>query len=293
MTTSPAAKIPDSLGDMPFNVTDLIRRPAIRSEIVPVSPAVAAEWLVRNDHNRRVRAAVVRQYARDMRAGRWLMTGEAIKFSADGRLIDGQHRLYAVLDAATTVDMLVITGLTDESQDVMDTGSKRGAADMLTLGGYTNASLLAAATKWIILHDEDRLYTDRANRSVTHADVRDYIRRNPELEDVVSLAGSVKSRIDLQPAILAAALWIITRADREEAAEFLSRWADGIDLSAGSPILALRNRLRQIKKNRTRVEPEALLSLTVRAWNAWRDGRTLAALPTHKAGAQIRCPKAR
>lgn len=279
--------------DLPFNVTDLIRRPRITAELMSVTPAIAREWLSRNDHNRTVRPGVRRQYARDMAAGRWQVTGEPIKFSADGRLLDGQHRLLAVVDSDATVEMLIITGLADEAQDVMDTGSRRLASDMLTLSGHTNSMLLAAAVKWIVLFDEDRLYTDRAARIVTHSDIREYVEANPQVAEVATVTNGIRRHIDLQPAILAASFWIIRRVDYDDANEFMGRLADGIGLTAGSPIIALRNRLRQIKQNKTRVEPEALLSLVIRAWNAWRTGRELASLPTHKAGTQIRCPQPR
>lgn len=276
--------------DLPFNVTDL--RPQVDAQLVTVTPEIAEGWLARNTHNRRIRPKVVAQYARDMAAGNWQVTGEAIKFAHDGRLLDGQHRLHAVVDSGRAVTMLVITGIDNAAQDVMDTGSRRLAADMLTLGGHSNAALLAASTKWAALYAEGRLYSDRATRDVTHANIRDFIAIYPDIEEAVTFASSLRKHIDLQPAILGASVWIIRQIDAEAADEFFCRLADGIGLPAGSPILALRNRLRQIKKNRTRVEPEVFLSLVIRAWNAWRAGRSLSNLPTHTGGKAIRAPKA-
>ena len=62
------------------------------------------------------------QYAADMKAGRWQLNGEAIKFDKNGHLLNGQHRLHAVVRADTTIQMLVISGLDPETRTTMDSG---------------------------------------------------------------------------------------------------------------------------------------------------------------------------
>ena len=68
-----------------------------------VTAEVAAAWLGANTRNRGLRHARIDQYAEDMKAGRWHPTGETIKFSVSGRLLDGQHgahRNIVLLNAA-------------------------------------------------------------------------------------------------------------------------------------------------------------------------------------------------
>ncbi len=60
------------------NVLPLILKPS--ASVVMVDPETARRWLGRNTHNRRIRLRVVAAYARDMSAGNWHITGEAIKF---------------------------------------------------------------------------------------------------------------------------------------------------------------------------------------------------------------------
>lgn len=62
---------------------------------VPIDPATAERWLKANKRNRKLRRGPVLAYARDMAAGNWRLTGEAIKFAPDGTLLDGQHLLGA------------------------------------------------------------------------------------------------------------------------------------------------------------------------------------------------------
>ena len=70
-----------------------------------VTPALALEWLEKMGANRSVAQRYVEAFARDMRAGEWTLNGETIKFDVQGRLVDGQHRLWAVVQADVTVEM--------------------------------------------------------------------------------------------------------------------------------------------------------------------------------------------
>lgn len=79
--------------------------------VIDVTPELARVWLRANTRNRNTRERAVTEYARDMVAGHWNLNGEAIKFAYDGSLLDGQHRLRAVIEADATVQMLVVVGL--------------------------------------------------------------------------------------------------------------------------------------------------------------------------------------
>jgi hypothetical protein len=107
----------------------------VRSEWRVVSPELATKWLEGNTHNRKVRDAVVARYAQDMKAGRWKQTHQGIAFDEEGVLIDGQHRLYAILEADVPIVLQVTYGLPMESQYVVDDGIKRSVVDILKING--------------------------------------------------------------------------------------------------------------------------------------------------------------
>jgi hypothetical protein len=115
---------------------------APRYELVDVTPAIAELWLATyNLANRTPREARVATYARDMAAGRWTFTTQGISFGTDGRLLDGQHRLMAVVQAGVTVRMLVWHGVPLDA--VFDTGTARSLADVLHLTPLQAAVTLA------------------------------------------------------------------------------------------------------------------------------------------------------
>jgi hypothetical protein len=103
--------------------------------VMEVDAAQAARWLDGNTHNRPIRDSVVNRFIRDMRAGRWRLTHQGIAFDADGMLIDGQHRLWAVMLAGVTISMRVFFNEPIENMKAVDIGQTRSNFDVLHLTG--------------------------------------------------------------------------------------------------------------------------------------------------------------
>ena len=84
----------------------------MKTEVKLITPQIAEEMLKKNPMNRRVKDFVISEYSRVMKAGLWKEnTGEAIKFASDGTLLDGQHRLTALIKANVSLYFLIITGM--------------------------------------------------------------------------------------------------------------------------------------------------------------------------------------
>lgn len=103
---------------------------------VTITPALAREWLDGQGVNRTIRKYDVDRYARQMERGEWMVTHQGIAFNAAGRLIDGQHRLLAVIKAGTPVTMNVTFGMDDNAIKFIDTGVTRKNADILLFSGH-------------------------------------------------------------------------------------------------------------------------------------------------------------
>ena len=104
------------------------------NEIVEVTPALAASWLDKNENNRPINWNYVAQLARDMKAGRFACTHQGIAFDTEGRLIDGQHRLWAVLEVDVPVRIRVFRNEPPENIVHIDGNCPRRAADRMSLG---------------------------------------------------------------------------------------------------------------------------------------------------------------
>jgi len=101
-----------------------------------ITPDMAINWLEKiNASNRPLSDAHVERLARDMKEGRWLLTHQGIAFAPDGALLDGQHRLWAIVQANVPVELHVWSNVPPESLMSVDTGKTRSLADVLHLGG--------------------------------------------------------------------------------------------------------------------------------------------------------------
>jgi hypothetical protein len=77
--------------------------------------------------------------------GEWLLTHQGIAFAPDGRLLDGQHRLMAIVKSGLPVQIQVSMGVQPDTFDVIDTGSvKRSASDVLHVPFATTAVAVMA-----------------------------------------------------------------------------------------------------------------------------------------------------
>lgn len=101
--------------------------------VMQVTPEMALKWLEGNTHNRPISQAHVDRLAGDIIAGRWRLTHQGIAFDTEGLLADGQHRLWAVVEAGIPVMMRVFFNEPPENRQVLDSGERRSNLDILTL----------------------------------------------------------------------------------------------------------------------------------------------------------------
>jgi hypothetical protein len=93
-----------------------------------LTPKRAAELLEANTTNRPLSRPVVRAFAEAMRRGDWLITHQGIAFDVNGVLVDGQHRLAAIIEADLPIDVTVFTDVAEGTFDVPATGMIKSAA---------------------------------------------------------------------------------------------------------------------------------------------------------------------
>ena len=108
------------------------------SKLETITPEIATEYLKANHSNRNVQRSTVRNYARDMRNGCWQLTSAGISFYENGELADGQHRLYAVIEAGVPVDMYVTYGVPNTSS-IFDRGRIRTVANIMSMSGVNSS----------------------------------------------------------------------------------------------------------------------------------------------------------
>ncbi len=150
-STAKKERAEDDLVPIAKDGFDIANLANVRSQWMDVTPAMASTWLKNNHGNRQLRREAVTAYARDMINGVWVPTHQGIAFNDKDVLIDGQHRLHAIVLSGKTVRLMVTFGLPSKidgsemtTMDAVDRGATRTVADQLTIQhGFKYGSMTA------------------------------------------------------------------------------------------------------------------------------------------------------
>lgn len=278
------------MSTLPYeNVTELHHKPT--AGFVTVTPDTARNWLALNRKNRNLRKADLDRYKRDMLAGNWHLAGDPIRFSTDGSLLDGQHRLTAIAECGVTLPLLVVRGVQPEAQAVMDTGRRRTASDALAIEDKAHSSVLAATALLKLSYDLDKL---DGRHEASHREILACVEANPGLESAAEFASQVARRTDCPPSVVAFTYYVFAQIDPTDAAEFWVAAANKVGLREGDPVIALTNRFAEARRNRERLTKRMFLSAIFRAWNYRRAGKPLRLVKiSSPAGGLIPIPEPR
>jgi hypothetical protein len=267
------------------------RKTPITATVENITPAKAKELLATNNKNRKMRVRTIKAFARDMAAGRWLMAGEPIKIDTEGNLKDGQHRLTAIIEAQTSVPMLVVRGVSPESQRVMDSGIKRNATDQLDMAGRKNTRIMAAAARLALIEPSAGFVAEPIDQPTT-TEVLEFIEAfDTEITEASQMAAFFSHHIPIPPSVTCVAWMNFTQIDPDACMEFFDSMKQQRLDGEGDPRLALIRRLTKTSHQTERMPARQALSLVYRAWNAWRSGNTIRTLPTHTRGEEVPVPE--
>jgi hypothetical protein len=240
-----------------------MKQPDIQIEIEEISPSKAAEYLKYNRSNRHLIENRVLFYQRQMEKGQWKLTGDPIKFNGSN-LIDGQHRLQAIVRSGVTVRMVVVRNLDSDVFDVLDTGRTRQAGDVLSAYGYKNVFLLASAGRF--LYSFERQIVPH-NPHYPNTDILQTINKH---RDITALAADIQAHKFARSGVIVASLYWLTQCSKTKGEAFVEAFLTGLDLKVTSPIYQLRERIINdrmlIATKRNRVIAIAMIFRTYNNW---------------------------
>lgn len=271
-----------ALNDKEEHAVNLPNRTSFFMTLVKVTPEIATEWMSRNRVNRSVTQRKLKQYQADMERGNWAGIGDPIRFTKTGRLMDGQHRLLAIIAAGAKIQLVVMVGLNDEDFDKVDTGKQRQASDVLTIEGLGTwqAKIAGSAAHWIINKAEGRQFFS-PDKATNHR-VRDFLLDNPKFLTAVKYIEQLpREKPPMSHSLALALLWEFGRVDTPLADQFINGLFRGENLRRDSPVLVLRNKLiasRGVSKGTSRpvagFTPKQQMHAAIKAWNILRRGGT-------------------
>lgn len=247
-----------------------------------ITPKKAAEWLNANTANRPISKPVVRGFAEAMKRGEWMVTHQGIAFDVNGVLIDGQHRLGAIVEADVPVEMTVFTDVEEGTFDVLDTGKRRNAADVLAIEGEKSSTMLAAMvrTVWLFANRPDLNWSGGA-AGVTNHQIVQTLDAHPKLRDFVSVGEKIATATGMIKSAAGAASYLVEQPNkRADLAPWYEGIIDGAGLAKTDPRLAFRKVMfsmarRQAGQAMRRRDTREHVALYIKAFNAWATGDDL------------------
>ena len=274
------------------------------AEWVEIGPEFANLLLERNPDNRAIKPILLETIVSDMMSGRWEpYTGETIIVAKDGCLNDGQHRLTALAQSGMTYPFLFVFGVERDMRVNLDLGRARNAGDFITMNKIKDGNNVAAVASMLIAYEEGKFDTGYGARGVfrsrtTNSRTKQFQYAMEHLEAIQQSLTVARRRYNMRKRVasisrLAGAHRIIAQASGDVnsvnqffleintgAATVLDGNNKRIPKSRGvTPISVARARLMESRLEK--LSPFQVLSVLVRAWNAWRTGNQIGRL-THQ-----------
>lgn len=243
-------------------------------DVTTITPDISAEWLGKNVKNRKRSDKTTAQYARDMKAGRWRLTGDPIRFDVNGNLIDGQHRLQACIDADVNFVSAVVYGLQPDDQDVLDSARSRTAADALQIHGHSGSRNLAAMTR-LLASLKDGAAVSAIKYS--NAEIVRFVEDRPKMITSVGMIwNGLPAGVHAAPLSAVHYLAANVLRKRDDADAFVAVFKTGVPHYEGCAAHGLRERLMRTRDDRRQaISKTDVFRAYIHAWNHFSDRTTI------------------
>lgn len=252
---------------------------------ISVTPQLAAELLELNTANR------PKMTRKDLDAAmtkdQWIENGDSIRISTEGVILDGQHRLDAIIKHGLTIKQDIATGIIPEAFKTIDIGRIRTKAHTLATMGYKNSTALASLVSSLISYEVNNDFQKNTAKQILYNnDVASYMESLPEHE-LESIENSLAKgwRLYQKNNFLSTPSWafvdvVLGKIDREAADKFLDLCAtgDGVnsrDKTSGIYQLRLKLNSSLFNKKGVFVSVAPRVALVFRAWNLYRTNKVV------------------
>lgn len=243
-----------------------------------ITPSQAEAMLATNTANRKVDRPRVRLYAEQIKSGQWKLTGDAIRISSDNVLLDGQHRLHAIILSGLPVETVVARNVDPSTYTVIDTGKNRTVADVLTIAGVTGGTHLAPIARLFIGVSAGLVPTNtEAMRLVTRTDISEWVQANLAVaKEAVAIANRLYGQVGGNRSAWGAFYLLVGTVNGwGHAQQFCDTLVSGAGLQEGDARLALRNWATASRHRRTSNDGNVQLATYIGLYNRFLSGKTV------------------
>lgn len=215
----------------------------VRAQIEMIDPKRALSLLENAADNRNISPLRVAGFRQMIERGEWHLINQGVAIGHDGKLYDGQHRLWAIAESGTPVPVLVFYGMSEEAREAVDKGRSRTVSDELRMfAGLANASTVVAYVKFCA-----RLYAGTGGSKIIFPTRTMFEEWYGCFKDGVDMAvahlGTSGAANPFRRAPVAGSFAFAHKANPEKVQALAQRLKDGTGLEKNEPMWALRRAL--------------------------------------------------
>lgn len=250
----------------------------MRTETRTLTPEDAKHLLdVSETHNRTLTQAAINRYAKDMTDGNWKLSADGISIDTNGNILNGHHRLHALILSNTEQQFRVTYDANPETFDVYDTGKNRTGRDIFVLQGLESrtARIMASAIPYIISWERNKVLMKsidaRQHGSANHA-VREFYDNNKSIYISAKFTQSLPRHAKLLRESVACFLhYEITKIDTlTNADKYLKLVTTGDGICSDNVIYALRQMLTYHITGARRLHDTHIIKLAIHTYKLWK-----------------------
>jgi hypothetical protein len=268
----------------------------IYTEVRRITPMMAKELLGKNYiKQRKVISSHVWHLAQQMKRGQWILNGAPIIIDKSGNVIDGQHRLLAVIHSGVPCEFLVVCGIDQKAFQTIDRGKNRNTASDLSIAGVANSGLVAATTAAVLnyrraltvpIKKDGKIIGQGGSlstyiRASSQDQMAEYFANETSYKIAVNIAMNCKHKAITSATATTVLLALVDGSmGQDRVLNFWDCFKTGANLESTSPILKLRERLEKEKRSEKKMTANHMIMLMVKAWNLYAEGKDCGVLKT-------------
>ena len=248
----------------------------LQSAVIEVTPDMAMYWLSIMGKNRAVSRATVSKYASDILSNAWSFNHQGIAFGRNRKLVDGQHRLHAIISSGVSLKLLVF--INSEVQGI-DTHRPRSIYDELRIGGEAEwmKGKSAATAAFMMNFMKTKNYS--RGQTFSASAVLDFAVKNEESLTMTQELFRASRKGITQAAVRGVVASASYHVERDILDDFVAKLYSGIvDGPHESSVIRLREYLISASRGNGERERYSTGKRTCRALKAFANGEPLRAL---------------
>jgi hypothetical protein len=253
------------------------------SEVIDLTPRLAAELLANKAPNRSIKPRHLARIEASLAKGERLVTHQGIALDWFGRLVDGQHRCQAVVNTGIPMRVQITYGLDPAAFKYMDDGSDRLNSDTLHVAGYEGSSRIPGIIQLVRQYDEKPTGAwDRQRVRMDADEILEWAIKFGDLHPFITLGDQMRrgmGNLGYAP-VFSAVAYVVDRDSglslEDLRPAFWEPMMTGAGMDLGDPRLAFTRFARNTYQNRTgstmsQMRPH--FGALIKTYNAWILGK--------------------